>query len=322
VVQRVARKTDVQPIPEPIPGRRVRRPSAVPAIAAAEPGKLSTAEGVWAKTGDLPRYIYWAIHLSCLAVFAVGVSRADLILCAATFWVRMFAITGGYHRYFSHRTYKTSRPFQLLLALVGVATTQKGPLWWAGHHRNHHKYSDQPGKDVHSPKEGFWYAHQSWIFDRRWDGTPIDQIRDFASYPELVWLNRWHIVGPLLTGVLCYLVGGWSGVVWGFCVSTVLLWHATYTINSLAHVWGTRRYATSDTSRNNALLGLLTLGEGWHNNHHHYCASARQGFLWWEIDVTYYILRGLQALGVVWDIREPPAHVVRGESPGSLRDAA
>jgi stearoyl-CoA desaturase (delta-9 desaturase) len=322
VIRGTSRDREVPPLAEsllkvdPLPGSTTREFS--------EPrrAKLSAVEGLWARTGQLPKYIYWAIHLACLAVFVVGVSRADVVLCAALFWVRMFAITGGYHRYFAHRTYKTSRAFQFALGLLGVCTVQKGPLWWAGHHRNHHKYSDQPGKDIHSPKDGLWYAHQNWIFDRRWDGTPIEQIRDFGAYPELVWLNKWHIVGPVLTGVFCYLVGGWSGVVWGFCISTVLLWHATYTINSLAHVWGTRRYETADTSRNNFWLGLLTLGEGWHNNHHHYCASTRQGFFWWEIDVTYYVLRGLQAIGVVWDIREPPAHVVRGESPGPLRKAA
>jgi stearoyl-CoA desaturase (delta-9 desaturase) len=239
------------------------------------------------------------------------VSGLDLVLLAATFWLRMFGITAGYHRYFAHRTYKTSRPFQLALALLGVSATQKGPLWWAGHHRNHHKNSDRPGLDVHSPRDGFWYSHQGWIFDARWDASPLEQIRDFARYPELVWLNRWHFVGPVAIAVLCTAIGGLSGLVWGFCISTTLLWHATYSINSLAHRWGTRRYATTDTSRNNALLALLTLGEGWHNNHHHYCTSTRQGFFWWEIDVSYYVLRALAAIGLVWDLREPPAHVVR-----------
>jgi stearoyl-CoA desaturase (delta-9 desaturase) len=184
-------------------------------------------------------------------------------------------------------------------------------LWWAGHHRIHHKYADQPGRDVHSPKDGFWYSHQGWIFHGRWDGSSLDQIPDFARYPELVWLNRWHVVPPIALAAACFAIGGWSGLLWGFGISTVLLWHATYSINSLAHRWGTRRYDTPDTSRNNLLLGLLTLGEGWHNNHHHYCVSARQGFFWWEIDVSYYLLRALAAVGLIWDVREPPAHVVQ-----------
>jgi stearoyl-CoA desaturase (delta-9 desaturase) len=280
------------------------------------------ADGWWGRQEILARLAYWGLHASCLLVLWVGVSTGDLWLLLASFGVRMFAITGGYHRYFAHRTYKTSRAFQLVLAVLGATATQKGALWWAGHHRTHHKYSDQPGRDVHSPREGFWWAHQGWIFDGRWDDTPLEQIRDFGRYPELVWLNQWHIVPPIAMALLLWAFGGASAVVWGYCVSTVLLWHATYSINSLAHRWGTRRYETDDDSRNNWLLGLLTCGEGWHNNHHHYCASARQGFLWWEIDVTYYTLRGLAALGVVWDILEPPHHVVHPAAASRLGRAA
>ena len=223
----------------------------------------------------------------------------------------MFAITGGYHRYFAHQTYKTSRAFQFVLAVLGATATQKGVLWWAGHHRIHHKYSDQPGRDVHSPQDGFWYSHQGWIFHGRWDGSSLDQIQDFARFPELVWLNRWHVVPPIAAGGGLLRDRRLQRPALGLRRSRPsLLWHATYSINSLAHRWGTRRYDTPDTSRNNLLLGLLTLGEGWHNNHHHYCASARQGFFWWEIDVSYYLLRALAAVGLIWDVREPPAHVV------------
>jgi stearoyl-CoA desaturase (delta-9 desaturase) len=287
-----------------------------------ETPKLSEAEGWWARQGGLPRAIYWGIHAACLAVLWVGVSTGDVILCATTFFVRMFGITGAYHRYFSHRTYKTSRPVQFVLAVLGCSATQKGPLWWASHHRRHHRFSDQVGKDVHSPREGFWHAHQGWIFNGQWDATDLNQIRDFAQYPELVWLNRWHIVPPLLLAVGCFAIGGLSGLIWGFAVSTVLLWHLTYSINSLAHRWGTRRYETSDDSRNNALLGLLTLGEGWHNNHHHFASSCRQGFFWWEIDITYYMLRGLETVGLVWDIKTPPENVLRPAAPGDLPRAA
>lgn len=272
---------------------------------------FSEAEGWFARAGALPKTLYLSLHALCLVALWNGPSPGDLALCAGMFSVRMFGITGGYHRYFSHKSFKTSRVFQFVLALLGLTATQKGPLWWASHHRHHHKYSDQPGIDVHSPKEGFLHSHQGWIFNGRWDGTDVEQVDDLARYPELMWINQWHIVGPVMLGVICFAIGGWSGVLWGLVVSTVLLWHATYSINSLAHVWGSRRYRTKDTSRNNWMLALLTFGEGWHNNHHHYCASARQGFYWWEVDVTYYILRVLSALGLIWDLREPPSHILR-----------
>jgi stearoyl-CoA desaturase (delta-9 desaturase) len=280
------------------------------------------ADGWWGRQAVISRLAYWGLHAACLLVFWVGVTVGDVVLLLTTFFVRMFAITAGYHRYFSHRTFRTGRAFQCLLAVLGATATQKGALWWAGHHRIHHRYSDRPGRDVHSPRDGFWYSHQGWIFDGRFDASPLDQVRDFARYPELVWLNRWHVVPPIAMAALLALVGGASAVVWGYVVSTVLLWHATYSINSLAHRFGTRRYDTPDDSRNNWLLGLLTFGEGWHNNHHHYCASARQGFFWWEIDVTYYLLRALAALGLVWEIREPPRHVVEARAGSGLDCAA
>jgi stearoyl-CoA desaturase (delta-9 desaturase) len=275
-------------------------------------------ESFYSKLPYLPTTIYWGIHALCLGVFFTAPSAGNLALLAITFWLRMFSITGGYHRYFSHKTYKTSRAFQLVLAVLGTTAVQKGPLWWSGVHRLHHTYSDEPN-DPHTPNKGFWYSHQGWIQDPQWDPTPLDQVRDLSRYPELRWLNRWHFVPPVTLAILCGLLQGWAGFLWGFCVSTTLLWHSTYTINSLAHRWGTRRYETSDDSRNNWVLALLTMGEGWHNNHHRYMASTRQGFFWWEIDATYYVLRGLQAVGLVWDIREPPADVVRH---GDLKQAA
>ncbi len=283
--------------------------------------RLSRADGLWAHAQRLPRLVYWSIHASCLLAFYTGVSRTALALLATTFVVRLLGITGGYHRYFAHRSYRTSRGFQLVLAVIGASAAQKGPLWWAGHHRRHHRYSDGPG-DVHSPREGFWYSHQGWIFDSRWDRTPTEQIPDFARLPELVWLNRWHVAPPALIAALCFAIGGLQGLVWGFAISTTLLWHCTYSINSFAHLFGSRRYETGDTSRNNWLLALLTFGEGWHNNHHHYMASTRQGFFWWEIDLTYYVLRGLAVAGLIWDLREPPAHLLRPRSPSELRRAA
>jgi stearoyl-CoA desaturase (delta-9 desaturase) len=266
------------------------------------------ADGLWARQEVISRALYWGIHAACLLAFWTGVSTGDFLLFLTTVTIRMFGITAGYHRYFSHRTFRTSRIFQFVLALMGASATQKGPLWWSATHRLHHRYSDQPG-DPHSPKQGFWYSHQGWIFDGRWDATDMEQVRDLARYPELGWLNRWHIVPPAALAVICFWIGGLSGLVWGFAISTTVAWHTTYAINSLTHRFGRRRFETGDDSRNSFLLALLTLGEGWHNNHHYYQSCTRQGFFWWELDVTYYLLRGLQALGLVWDIREPPARV-------------
>jgi stearoyl-CoA desaturase (delta-9 desaturase) len=284
--------------------------------------RRSRLDGLWRQQALLSRTFYWGIHASCLLALVTGVSALDVAMCAGLFWLRMFGITGGYHRYFSHRSYKTSRAFQFVLALLGAMAVQKGPLWWAGGHRRHHRYSDAPG-DMHSPGlEGFWTSHQGWIFSGRWDNTEVEQIRDFAKYPELRWLNRWYVLMPVLLAIGCYAVGGFSGLIWGFSISTVVLWHATYSINSLAHVWGTRRYDTGDDSRNNLWLALLTLGEGWHNNHHHYMASARNGFFWWEIDVTYYCLLALEKLGIVWDLRLPSERVLRLDRVQKLNEAA
>ena len=277
---------------------------------------LSRADGLWNRLDLLPRALYWGVHAACLLALWTGVSRGALLLLAATLFGRMFAITGGYHRYFAHRTFRTSRAFQFVLAFLGASSAQKGPLWWAGHHRVHHAHADRPG-DVHSPRRSWWYAHQSWIFDPVTNPTPLDQIPDFARYPEIVWLNRYHFVAPLALIGLCLAVGGLSGFVWGFAVSTTLLWHFTYTINSLAHLWGTRRYDTPDDSRNNVLLALITLGEGWHNNHHYYPTSVRQGFYWWEVDLTWYGLKLLSWLGIVWDLKPIPA-AVRDARPRRL----
>ena len=299
--------------------RTARTPKLAPQVEARAP---TEADGALARIDYVSRVIYWTIHAVGIGAIAwgllFGVSTTALVLLAVTFWARVFGVTAGYHRYFAHKSYKTSRAFQFVLAVLGASATQKGPLWWAGLHRRHHRYSDGPG-DVHSPKQGFYYAHQGWIFDPRWNATPLELIPDFARYPELRWLNRHHYVPVVALAVACTLIGGFEGLAWGFCASTTLLWHATYSINSLAHLWGTRRYETTDTSRNNFLLALLTMGEGWHNNHHYYMASARQGFRWWEIDLSYYVLRGLAAVGLVWDLREPPAAVVAGRGRPSAR---
>jgi stearoyl-CoA desaturase (delta-9 desaturase) len=253
---------------------------------------------------------FLGVHTACLAAFWTGVSWKALVLCLALYMVRMFGITAGYHRYFSHRSYRTSRLFQFVLAWIGCSALQRGPLWWAAYHRHHHQYSDQQ-EDVHSPKlRGFWWAHLGWILCNRYDATPFEAIRDFSKYPELRWLNRYSALPGVLLAIGCLLAMGWQGLVWGFFVSTVLLYHGTFVVNSLCHVFGSVRYKTTDTSRNSALLALVTLGEGWHNNHHHYSTSARMGFFWWEVDFSYYALSLLSLLGIVWDMKKPSQRVL------------
>ena len=221
------------------------------------------------------------VHLGCLGVFWSGMTLAAAVLGVALYLVRIFAIGAGYHRYFAHRTYRTSRIFQFGLGFLAQTSAQRGILWWAALHRRHHRCSDTAA-DVHSPVvRGFLYAHLGWIFVWRNDATDYEAVRDLCVYPELKWLNRQPYLPAILLGVASWLIAGWPGLVVGFCWSTVALWHATFSINSLAHLVGRRRYVTGDESRNNWLLALLTMGEGWHNNHHAYQASVRQGFRWW-----------------------------------------
>ncbi|MEO8601528.1 MAG: acyl-CoA desaturase [bacterium] len=257
---------------------------------------------------------FWGVHLACLLAFYTGVTWSAFGVCLAMFWLRMFGITAGYHRYFSHRSFKTSRAFQFVLAVLGTLSVQKGVLWWAGNHRVHHKFSDQEG-DVHSPvRSGFWWSHVGWILADDYEETLYDRIPDMAKYPELRWLNEHYLVPPVTLAVLLFLTGGLTWLVWGFFISTTLLWHSTFTINSLSHVFGSRRYATADESRNNVWLALLTMGEGWHNNHHRYMNSVRQGFFWWEVDASYYLLFALSRLGIVWDLQQPPARLLLPEA--------
>ncbi len=257
------------------------------------------------------------LHLACLGVIWVGWSWAAVVTALGLYVIRGLAITGGYHRYFSHRTYKTSRSWQLILAILGNSSVQRGPLWWAAHHRHHHRYADQP-EDVHSPiRKGFWWSHILWLLTPKYFVTRKELVKNLTRYPELVFLNRFSVLVPviLLFGLIAFgellrinvpsaNTNGLQMVIWGFCISTVALFHATATINSLDHLWGSRRYQTPDQSRNNWFLAFFTFGEGWHNNHHHYPIAARNGFFWWEYDITYYVLKVLEWLGVIWDLNE------------------
>jgi stearoyl-CoA desaturase (delta-9 desaturase) len=279
--------------------------TAASAAGAADPDRID-----WLRV--LP---FLGIHLACLAVFWTGVSAVALWTAAALYALRMFAITGFYHRYFSHRAFRTSRPVQFAFALLGAASVQRGPLWWAAHHRHHHRHADTE-RDVHAPRHGFWRSHVGWFLTARNFATDHEAVRDLGRFPELRWLDRYDIAVPVALAAALAAFGAWLGpahgtsaaqmLAWGFFVSTVLLFHVTVTINSLAHRFGRRRFATADDSRNNWLLALLTFGEGWHNNHHHFPGSVRQGFAWWEIDLSWYLLRAMAALGLVWDLKSMP----------------
>jgi stearoyl-CoA desaturase (delta-9 desaturase) len=266
--------------------------------------------------------VFFLVHLACLGVFFVSFSWTAVAVCVALYFIRMFAITGGYHRYFSHRSYKTSRWFQFLLGLLGTTAAQKGPIWWAANHRHHHQHSDTE-EDIHSVKmKGLWHAHVGWVLSKDYLHVKSDLIKDFIKFPEISWLDRNHLVGPIILIAVLVFLGSYlqsaypelgvtplSLFIWGFCVSTTLLYHGTFFINSLAHLVGKRRFNTTDESRNSFILALITLGEGWHNNHHRYPGSERQGFYWWEIDITHYILKVLSWFGLVWDLRTPPKRI-------------
>jgi stearoyl-CoA desaturase (delta-9 desaturase) len=271
----------------------------------------------WLRAGP-----FMAMHLACLGVLWVGISPVALCVAATLYAVRMFALTGFYHRYFSHRTFRTSRAVQFVFALIGASCVQRGPLWWAAHHRHHHRHADDPS-DVHSPRvHGFLWSHVGWFLTPRNFRTDLSRVPDLARYPELRLLDRFDTLVPVVLAVALYGLGvllqhiapalhtsGGQMLVWGFFVSTIVLFHATVTINSLAHKFGRRRFQTHDDSRNNVWLALLTFGEGWHNNHHFFPGSSRQGFRWWEIDLTWYGLKLMAALGLVHGLKPVPAWV-------------
>ncbi len=272
---------------------------------------MSTSS-IWSRFRPRPRNtLFLGIHIAApIVAWMAGFSWFGLLLAVVLYYVRVFGITAGYHRYFSHRSYKMGRVTQFLMAFLAQTACQGGVLWWAAHHRQHHRYSDQPG-DVHSPKlDGFWYAHMGWMLVEETDNTDIDRVKDFAKFPEILWLEKYAIVPPLLLAIALYAAWGLTGLGWGFGVSTVALWHGTFCVNSLAHVMGRRVYETTDTSRNSALISTFTMGEGWHNNHHHYQRSAAQGWRWYEFDPTYWILKLMQLVGLASGVSRPPRHVI------------
>jgi len=272
---------------------------------------------------DVKRVVPFVLmHLAIVAVFWVGFSWFAFWVAVSLYFVRMFAITGFYHRYFAHKNFSTSRVVQFIFAFIAASAAQRGPLWWASHHRHHHANADQP-EDPHSPRQkGFLWSHTLWFLSDKNFATRHPKIKDFARYKELQWLDRFDMLAPFILALTLYISGavleqkmpqlGTSGgqlLVWGFFISTVVLYHATYTINSLAHRFGSRRFETNDDSRNNPILALITLGEGWHNNHHYYCGTVRQGFRWYEIDITFYCLKVMSWMGLVWSLKPIPARI-------------
>ncbi len=245
-------------------------------------------------------------HVLCLGVFFVKFSWSCLLVLAVTYSLRVFALTAFYHRYLSHRAFKTSRVVQFIFAFIGASAGQRGPLWWSAHHRFHHKHSDKP-YDKHSPHvRGFFRSHCGWFLLDENFTTDTSLVKDWIKFPELRFIDRYDALPPLVLIVLLYLIGGMKFVFWGYFLSTVLVYHVTFAINSIAHMYGTRTYETNDQSRNNWILALLTFGEGWHNNHHYYPSAASQGRTWKQLDISYLILKALNKLNLVWDLRKAP----------------
>jgi len=269
------------------------------------------------------------VHVVGILAIFTGISWAAVGMCIFMYYFRMFAITGVYHRYFSHRTYKTSRFFQFILAFWGASAAQQGPIWWAAHHRHHHKYSDQE-EDVHSAKlRGFWWSHVGWVLSKRYNPTNEEVVKDLVKYPEIRWIGKYHGIAPFLLAAMIFFFGvflehsapslhtnGLQMLCWGFFTSTTILYHGTFSINSLAHVIGKKRFETGDYSKNSLILSLITMGEGWHNNHHRYPYSERQGIYWWEVDMSHYILRFFSWFGLVWDIQLHPKEIVMEAKTG------
>ena len=257
-------------------------------------------------------FVFWLVQASALLVFAVPFRWAFVAVWAASHFVRAIGLTLAFHRYFAHRSFKMNRVARFVWAFIATAAMQKGPLWWAGHHVNHHKFADRDG-DPHSPMiSGVYYAHIGWFlhdtkYDRVEPNNPV--IRDFSKVPEIAWLEKYFFLPPALLAATLFLGGGLPWLVWGFCLPTMTLAHATFAINTVNHLFGSRRFDTVDESRNNVLTAVFAAGEGWHNNHHRYQRAARNGFYWWEFDPTWYAIRAMQSVGLAWDVQRVPARI-------------
>jgi stearoyl-CoA desaturase (delta-9 desaturase) len=303
-------------------GGLLRRASAITAVAQRLPVGEQNAPALRFSPQHLAFVLPLVLlHIGCGLIYVVGASPAAAATCVLASTVQIFGITVGYHRLLSHRSFKTSRAFQFFLAVCGVFAGQNGPLWWVSHHRNHHQHSDRAG-DTHSPRAGFFWSHMGWLLSPRCVRIRKHLVADLARFPELQWLERYFYLVVLAYWLFLYALGeswqrlepaaGTSGtqlVVWGGLMSTVCVYHIIWSGNSVCHRYGTRRFPTRDDSRNNLVVSLFTLGDGWHHNHHYCPYSARHGFRWWEIDINYVVLRLLARFGIVWDLKLPPERV-------------
>ena len=269
--------------------------------------------------------VFWTVQASALLVFAVPFAWPLVALWAASHFLRAIGLTLAFHRYFAHRAFRMNRAARFVWTLVGTSAMQKGPLWWAGHHVNHHRFADRDG-DPHSPAvSGFYYAHIGWFLndtrnDRLESTNPV--VRDFSRAPEIRWLDRYYFVPPLALAAAMWAVGGFPWLVWGFCLPTMTLAHATFAINTINHLFGSRRFETRDASRNNAFTAFFAAGEGWHNNHHRFQRAARNGFYWWEFDPTWYVIRLMKAVGLAWDVQVVPARIYEEARATKAREAS
>jgi stearoyl-CoA desaturase (delta-9 desaturase) len=260
----------------------------------------------------IPMVVFWLVQASVVLVFAVPFAWSLVGLWAVSHFLRAIGLTLAFHRYFAHRAFQMNRVTRFIWTFIAVSAMQKGPLWWAGHHVNHHKFADRDG-DPHSPSvSGVYYAHIGWFLndaknDRLEASNPV--VRDFSNFPEIYWLDRLNAVPPLALAIAMYLIGGFPWLVWGFCAPTMTLAHSTFAINTVNHMFGSRRFETIDESRNNLITAFFAAGEGWHNNHHRYQRAARNGFYWWELDLTYYAIRAMAAVGLAWDLQQVPARI-------------
>jgi stearoyl-CoA desaturase (Delta-9 desaturase) len=259
------------------------------------------------------------VHLALLAIPFIEWSWWYVVWIVVLTRVIGLGVTVGLHRYFSHRSFKTPRWCQFLLAAAGCSALQKGPLWWAIHHRLHHRHSDDLG-DPHSPvMDGFLYGHMGWLFARDLMHPDEKIVHDLTKYPELVWLDRFWMLPGLLLAAACFALGGWGGLVYGYCLSVVLIFQITFAVNSFGHLFGPQRFDTGEGSRNNMLLGYLAMGDGWHNNHHRAPYSARHGFAWYELDMSFMFIRLMRLVGLAWDVKVPSrALMAGGVSPSEL----
>ena len=270
-------------------------------------------KGLWRVLRNAEGVSYVVLVTAALgAIPFIEISPWAFAVAAGVVYFAGLSVTIGYHRYFAHRAFDTSRAFQFLLALVGCLALQKGPLWWVATHRAHHRHSDR-ADDPHSPVvRGFWYAHLGWMFSRDILSVDYSGVKDLAKFPELVWLDRFWRLPSLLFVAACYWALGWGGVVVGYCFPLAVMFQVTFAVNSVCHLFGSRRFETGEESRNNWWVALLANGEGWHNNHHRAPYSARHGFAWYELDSSYQVIRVLAWLGLVWGVKLPPPELLAG----------